>query len=311
VQTTDGTDCVGITTVQLTALINQFTTALAGDVPVSPGGTTDFLRADGAWAAVPGGIGPCSSLFAAVQYDDAGNFGCAPMIVATSGPGAPEMQFTGTHFGAAGYDYFYADPINSNWEVAYNSFQNLTSGVQDYCEGTQSCNQMTSGSYDFGYGFKALFSVTQGNYNYAFGDLAGYGITTGSNNLCLGNSACDNSFVLTTGSNNIVIEAGPAGTADCSMSASNVNNEFDLCGNGSDFLPIERCNITSLALGNCQYNVPLAPGIYTVGTLPATSLTGARASVTDALVCTFLATPTAGGSAFCPVVYTGSGWVGG
>ena len=53
---------------------------------------------------------------------------------------------------------------------------------------------------------------------------------------------------------------------------------------------------------------------YTVSTLPANTAagraTGALAYVTDAVACTNLATPTGGGSTFCPVIYTGSAWVG-
>lgn len=40
---------------QLTTLINLFTDSLSGAVPASGGGTVDFLRADGAWAAPAGG----------------------------------------------------------------------------------------------------------------------------------------------------------------------------------------------------------------------------------------------------------------
>lgn len=40
---------------QLTALVNVFTSLLAGVVPASGGGTTNFLRADGSWAAPPSG----------------------------------------------------------------------------------------------------------------------------------------------------------------------------------------------------------------------------------------------------------------
>lgn len=48
---------------------------------------------------------------------------------------------------------------------------------------------------------------------------------------------------------------------------------------------------------------------YTVSTLPA-GITGGNAFVTDAVACTFLATVTGGGSAFCPVIYNGTSWVG-
>lgn len=49
---------------------------------------------------------------------------------------------------------------------------------------------------------------------------------------------------------------------------------------------------------------------YTVATLPASPTTGAMAYVSDAVACTFLATVTGGGSAFCPVVWTGAAWQG-
>ena len=44
-----------LTTTQLTALLNRFTTSLQGAVPASGGGTANFLRADGSFAA-PNGV---------------------------------------------------------------------------------------------------------------------------------------------------------------------------------------------------------------------------------------------------------------
>lgn len=43
----------GYTFTQLTALLNVFTPTLQGLVPASGGGTTNFLRADGTFAAIP------------------------------------------------------------------------------------------------------------------------------------------------------------------------------------------------------------------------------------------------------------------
>ncbi|MFW7267550.1 hypothetical protein ACMAUO_06210 [Gluconacetobacter sp. Hr-1-5] len=50
---------------------------------------------------------------------------------------------------------------------------------------------------------------------------------------------------------------------------------------------------------------------YTVATLPtdARRYAGARAYVTDATACTFLGSPTGGGSTFCPVIYSGAAWI--
>lgn len=46
-----------LTATQLTAQLNVFTTTLQGLAPASGGGTANFLRADGTWAAPPGGGG--------------------------------------------------------------------------------------------------------------------------------------------------------------------------------------------------------------------------------------------------------------
>lgn len=46
-----------LTTTQLTTLINAFTSSLSGAAPASGGGTTNYLRADGSWAAPAGGGG--------------------------------------------------------------------------------------------------------------------------------------------------------------------------------------------------------------------------------------------------------------
>jgi hypothetical protein len=49
-------DAADITSTQLTADLNLFTSTLQGLTPSSGGGTTNFLRADGTWAAPPSGF---------------------------------------------------------------------------------------------------------------------------------------------------------------------------------------------------------------------------------------------------------------
>jgi hypothetical protein len=56
VQYNTGSGFGGLTNTQLTADINAFTTSLSGATPASGGGTANFLRADGTWAAP--GAGP-------------------------------------------------------------------------------------------------------------------------------------------------------------------------------------------------------------------------------------------------------------
>lgn len=46
---------VGLTAAQVTQLLQLFTSGTQGVVPASGGGTTNFLRADGTWAAAGGG----------------------------------------------------------------------------------------------------------------------------------------------------------------------------------------------------------------------------------------------------------------
>lgn len=60
-------DPLDLTTAQVTAMINNFTSSLSGTVPASGGGTTNFLRADGTWSA-PSGGGGASGIAGAVQF---------------------------------------------------------------------------------------------------------------------------------------------------------------------------------------------------------------------------------------------------
>jgi len=53
-------DAEDLTGTQATTLLDTFTTSLKGLAPASGGGTTNFLRADGTWAAPPGGGGGVS-----------------------------------------------------------------------------------------------------------------------------------------------------------------------------------------------------------------------------------------------------------
>jgi len=62
-----------LTAAQITTLIDIFTAALKGSVPASGGGTTNFLRADGTWAA-PGGGGAPGGPEGSVQFNVGGVF---------------------------------------------------------------------------------------------------------------------------------------------------------------------------------------------------------------------------------------------
>ena len=68
-------DPIAQTATQVTALLNVFTSTLNGLVPLSGGGTTNFLRADGTWAAAGGAGGTPAGSSGQVQYNNAGAFG--------------------------------------------------------------------------------------------------------------------------------------------------------------------------------------------------------------------------------------------
>lgn len=57
-----------LTGTQVTTLLDSFTSALKGLTPASGGGTTNFLRADGTWAAPAGGGGVSYGRILATQY---------------------------------------------------------------------------------------------------------------------------------------------------------------------------------------------------------------------------------------------------
>jgi hypothetical protein len=68
-RTTAGTgDPEDLTAAQATALLNTFSPSLKGLAPASGGGTANFLRADGIWAAPSGGADPWTYLVLASDF---------------------------------------------------------------------------------------------------------------------------------------------------------------------------------------------------------------------------------------------------
>lgn len=73
---TGGTaNAADLTATQATAMLNLFTSTLKGLVPLSGGGTTLFLRADGTWATPAGGGGSPGGSAQQIQYNNNGVFG--------------------------------------------------------------------------------------------------------------------------------------------------------------------------------------------------------------------------------------------
>lgn len=142
----------------------------------------------------------------------------------------------------------------------------------------------------------------------------------------------------TIGSNALAVTGNVAVTGTITANSGNVSAAFSLIGGQVFPGTASNATITSpspsvIRLGNnaATNTVDLTVGAsglltlsggltlgntvnfkgYTVSTLPASPATGAMAYVSDAVACTFLASVTGGGSAFCPVIYTGSAWQGG
>jgi Protein of unknown function (DUF2793) len=96
-----------LTGAQATTLLDVFTSGLKGLVPASGGGTTNFLRADGTFAAPAGGGGSPGGSSGEVQYNNAGAFAGAadveietgqlrlPAIATPSAPAASGLKAYG------------------------------------------------------------------------------------------------------------------------------------------------------------------------------------------------------------------------
>ena len=93
-----------LTPTQATAQLNAFTSALKGLVPLSGGGTTNFLRADGTWAATGGGSGTVTSVSIVTAGGVSGTVATAtttPAITLTLGAITPtSVAATGTVAGS-------------------------------------------------------------------------------------------------------------------------------------------------------------------------------------------------------------------
>jgi hypothetical protein len=102
-----------LTGTQATTLLNVFTTSLKGLAPASGGGTTNFLRADGTWAAPSGGSGTVTSVSVVSANGLAGTVATAtttPAItLSTTVTGLLKGNGTAISAAVAGTDYLTAN----------------------------------------------------------------------------------------------------------------------------------------------------------------------------------------------------------
>ncbi len=95
------------------------------------------------------------------------------------------------NFTALGYLAGYAGNGVDCTYVGYLAGQNLTSGTQNTCLGSQAgrgASTFTAGNLT-AVGFKAGYAITRGNYNTLMGSQAGVALTTGSSNVAVGYQA--------------------------------------------------------------------------------------------------------------------------
>jgi hypothetical protein len=121
-----------LTTTQVTAMLNNFTATLKGLVPLSGGGTTNFLRADGTWAAAGGGTPGGSTL--QVQYNNAGAFGGVNLFVESA-------NVLGQRNGVNAQSYY-----------AYNTFTDASNYERGAFDWTTNANALTIGTQKLGTG---------------------------------------------------------------------------------------------------------------------------------------------------------------
>jgi len=98
------------TPTQLTADLDLFTSTLKGLTPLSGGGTTNFLRADGTWAAPPGGGG-------------------ASVTISDTAPASPSVgNLWWDSVGAQMY-IWYTDPNTSQWVPTINAAPGISGAL--------------------------------------------------------------------------------------------------------------------------------------------------------------------------------------
>jgi len=118
-----------ITSTQLTADLNQFTSLLQGMAPASGGGTTNYLRADGSWAA-PAGVGTVTSIGVSVPAF----LSVTPSTITSNGTFAISLSGTalpiangGTGQTTAAAAFNALNPMTTTGDILYESATNVAS----------------------------------------------------------------------------------------------------------------------------------------------------------------------------------------
>jgi hypothetical protein len=274
------------TAAQATAALNLFSSTLQGLVSASGGGTTNFLRADGTWAA-PSAGGLCTSIANAFQYNNSGAAGCGTATVLNGtfniNPSAVGTFDAGSFYMAGTRSYV---DIFNNVIIGAGAGTTLVNNGNGYsviigtgAVGNGSANSAgTQNNVIIG----RLAGANVGNgfeEDLFLGASSGFSVSTGTHDICIGYGTCNSNP--STGSNDILIGTG---AALCNPSG-NVSNEFDLCDNGG----------AALLRGNLANSTPYlsTPGAFQIG-----STTAAGAAAGELVQTKETASTTAPGAGF-------------
>lgn len=217
----------------------------------------------------------------------------------------PALTLTGTTFSGTGTTstplfYINAGTAPTTWVTTGTAFGiNLASGstsdfIDFHVNGAASVFNITSAGALNAAGVANASSfrtaLTTGNLAFAGGNQ----VSGQTNGVDIKNAAGTGTTVVSIGNHT---SSFPALVAD-----NTTTTQLDvILANGTT---------SSFTLTALQASVLKTQG-FTVSTLPASPGTGARAYVTDAVACTFLASLTGSGSTVCPVFFNGTAWIGG
>ena len=314
---------IDLTATQVTAELNQFTSSLQGVVPGSGGGTTNFLRADGSWAA-PAGSGANTALsnLATTSINQS---------LLSSSSLTLDLGSSSNFWNKAYIGYIQIDPtvvpaitnvtavtmlvdtnvVPSNRHFVIGSADTTTDALTNFVDlvtGSNKANPSVVGTGDLTlYTGDILFAdptagSNTGNIRLATGTVDG----DSANSITSGTVTIETGGITTGTSQSgpILIQTGalPGGSSSASGDI--------ILQTGPASSPAVRGTITLSAdhvnISDCYYKSK----VYTVANLPsaATAGQGARAFVSNANATTFNSTVAGGGSNKVPVFSDGTNW---